>query len=191
MKHLLVIVLAGLLMISFDAFSREYVSVGGVITDYNVPFPDNLVLDDNAKGYEVAVGLPLPLPWLSVEIALSDNGTSRRSIGPATFELDSESLAVLFKGAWTIATIGGHPLKAVTRLGFSATQFRAIETTSGISNTDTDVGLAYGAGLNLSLSPHWAIEADYLQRQHQVNIIPLASSAYHMNQAMAKVVYTF
>jgi len=191
MKKLLFIVFISLILAISTAQAREYISFGVLSTDYNVQFPDSLFFDDTAMGYEVAIGHPLPLPWLWIELALSDNGKSTQGVGPFNFELDSESIAVLLHGKWTIATLGGHPIKAQARVGYSVTQFRGVETLSGASITDTDVAPTYGLGLSIELTPHWAIEADYLRRQHQVTLLPFISSAYHMDQAMVKAVYTF
>jgi len=88
-----------------SVLADDYISVGYVNTNYNVQPPDSFVFSDNANGYEVTIGHQLPLPWLSVELSLADNGTSSRTVGPLNYELDSESIAVLLHGAWPIATI--------------------------------------------------------------------------------------
>ncbi len=186
-----VLILAVVLSFSSQSIADNYVSLGFVNTNYNTQPPDSFFFDDNANGYEVTIGFPMPVSWLYTELSLSDNGTSTNNMGFANYELNSQSMAILLHGAIPIATVAGHTIKAHARLGYSATQFAGSETISNQSVTDTDIGLTYGLGASIWLTPHWGIELDYLQRQHNVSLVPSMLTAYHMQHGILKAVYVF
>ncbi len=188
MKKIIALLFA---FIPFNVFALESMSVGVMSTDYNLSAPVGVLFDNTTVGQSFTIGLHTPIHWLTVDIGLHNNGDSSRSIGPFNFELESKSVVTLVKGEWPIATISGMALRGNVRAGLSITQFRAHETVSGLSNTSTDIGYAYGAGLSLDITPHWALELNALRKQHKANLIPLTESSAHMMQGQLQLRYTF
>lgn len=172
MKKLVFIILG---ILASTAQAVEYVSVGIMTTDYNVPPPINASFDSNTFGAEGAVGFSILPHRLSLEIALSDNGKTEKTVGGVTNTFDSESLAFLLHGQIPVGPVNFH-----ARAGYSATSF-------DISGSGaTDIAPTFGIGISHSLTPHWSIEADYLRRNHELFGIPI-----RMEHAQLKGVYTF
>ncbi len=172
MKKLIFLIMA---LFASNVQAVEYVSVGVMATDYNIPAPIDAVLDSNTVGGELAVGFSVVPTWLSLELALSDNGQTEKTVGLITNTLDSESLAVLFHGRVPVGPITFHG-----RAGYSLTSFDF----SGL--TTTDMAPTFGIGLSHQLTPHWSVEADYLRRNHDIFGVPI-----RMEHAQLKGVYTF
>jgi len=179
------------LFLTVSANANDYVSIGLQTTNYNVPFPENLLFDSTTSGYEIAVGRQLPVPWLSFEVALSDNGETNKNVGPLDFSLSSKSAAFLLHGAWQVATAGPTTFKAHARLGYSITKFTAEEGATGLSNNATDIGLTYSTGVSVWFTPNWALEINYMRRDHKATIIPLNNIDLDMEHYVIKGVYQF
>lgn len=172
MKKLIFLIVA---LFAANVQAVEYVSVGVMATDYNIPTPFDAVFDSNTVGAELAVGFPIVPTWLSLEVALSDNGQTEKTVGPVTNTIDSESLAVLLHGRVPIGPVTFHG-----RAGYSLTSFDF----SGLNTTD--MAPTFGIGLSHQLTAHWSIEADYLRRNHDIFNVPI-----RMDHAQLKGVYTF
>jgi len=188
MKKLIVLIA---LLFPLSVAALESISVGVMSTDYNLNPPASTLFNSTTYGQSVTIGMHTPIPWLTVDIGLHNNGDTTKTVVPFTFELESKSVVTMVKGEWQVATISGMPLKLNTKAGLSITQFRARETLTSLSTVSTDIGYVYGGGILLDITPHWALELDVLKKQHKANLIPLTESNVHSLQPRLQIRYTF
>ena len=139
--------------------SAPYVSVGLMSTEYGYEAPFSGVLPARATGLSLAIGHVVPgVPWLSGELEYGDFGEARS--GPLNFK--ASGLTAWAVGDLIVGSVSGMPVGLEARVG--ATSAEAEIEVGPFSVTNSDVGLAYGTGIKVWVSPNTAVGANYRRR---------------------------
>lgn len=189
MKNYLAAAVVGvLIVIIVFCFNREAqadsVNVNYTVTDYDYTFPANVFLDESSNGYGISYSFDLSPLW-SLDVGYSDLGKAEQTVLFIPTEFETELFTIAAHGALQIATIATHAIKVHGILGVARANTDV--TVGANSLSDSDMGVYYGAGFSLMISPVHEITAMY----KKVDLTFDNTVVFDYNPSMIEVGYSF
>jgi len=189
MKNYLMYAAIGILIVIIVfCFNKEVqadtVSASYVNTSYDLSFPADVFLDDSSNGWQVSYGFEITPSW-SLDLGYADLGKAEQTIIfiPTAFEV--ELLTIVGHGRLSIGTLAGHDIKLHGLLGVARGDARV--TVGANSLSDDDMGVIYGVGLGVMLSPIHEIKAMYKKTSLTFD----NTVAFNYDPSMFEIGYSF